>query len=207
MDRRTYRRAVHALIEGDKAGLEKCIRGVKRSNVEAGRPAKGTEDDKGNPWAICKAQQNESEDTNEALLSEDEMAFDLFVDAEDYGHIADADDLYQKFKAVTNAGSQAGARDEARQLSNKWHQRMNQHLQMVGGRDQEEFGYQWQQLAKELEQDAATLDWGGFQGTPSDWGDDDEEEEPVAAPAETNPFSFESKGIRVPTSRIDEALS
>jgi hypothetical protein len=51
--------AVRALIEGDKDKLERCIKGVKSSNVEAGRPAEGTDDDKGNPWGICKAQQKE----------------------------------------------------------------------------------------------------------------------------------------------------
>jgi hypothetical protein len=42
--------------EAESKKTERCIRGVKKSNVEAGRPAEGEDDDEGNPWAICKAQ-------------------------------------------------------------------------------------------------------------------------------------------------------
>jgi len=34
---------------------------IKDQNKEEGRPAKGTEDGEGNPWAICRSQENKSE--------------------------------------------------------------------------------------------------------------------------------------------------
>jgi len=41
--------------------MERCIMDVKKQNKKDGRPAKGDEDGKGNPWAICRSQENKSE--------------------------------------------------------------------------------------------------------------------------------------------------
>lgn len=52
--------AVDALCEKDEDKFERCVKQVKSKNRKEGRPEKGTEEGKGNPWAICHASTDES---------------------------------------------------------------------------------------------------------------------------------------------------
>lgn len=56
-----------SLMEGDK--FERCVKKVKKKNKEQGKPEKGSKSGKGNPWAICHASTNESEEVDETELN------------------------------------------------------------------------------------------------------------------------------------------